>query len=76
MGCRHGSDPSWLWLWRRPAATARIDPLAWEPPYATGSALIRPKKKKERKKIDIKTDISLPLLTKKLFCELMCMERG
>ena len=28
-----------LWLWRRPAATALIRPLAWEPPYATGAAL-------------------------------------
>ena len=24
-----------LWLWRRPAATARIRPLAWELPYAS-----------------------------------------
>ena len=32
-----GSDPAWLWLWRRPAATALIQPLAWEPPYAAGS---------------------------------------
>ena len=23
-----------LWLWRRPVATAPIQPLAWEPPYA------------------------------------------
>ena len=25
-------------LWRRPAATAPIGPLAWEPPFATGAA--------------------------------------
>ena len=25
-------DPVLLWLWRRPAATAPIQPLAWEPP--------------------------------------------
>ena len=31
-------DPALLWLWRRPAATAPIRPLAWEPPYATGAA--------------------------------------
>ena len=36
---RLGSDPALLWLWRRPAATAPIRPLAWEPPYATGAAL-------------------------------------
>ena len=34
VGCRHGSDPVWLWLWHRPAATALIQSLAWEPPYA------------------------------------------
>ena len=28
-----------LWLWRRPAATALIRTLPWEPPYATGTAL-------------------------------------
>ena len=27
-----------LWLWRRPVATAPIQPLAWEPPYAEGAA--------------------------------------
>ena len=32
---------------RRPAATALIRPLAWEPPYATGSAVERQKDKKK-----------------------------
>ena len=27
-----------LWLWRRLTATALIQPLAWEPPYASGAA--------------------------------------
>ena len=36
----------WLWLWYRLAATAPIGPLAWEPPYATGAALKRQKRKK------------------------------
>ena len=31
-------DPALLWLWRRPVATAPIQPLAWEPPYAAGAA--------------------------------------
>ena len=31
----------------RPAATALIRPLAWEPPYATGAALKRQKTKKK-----------------------------
>ena len=39
MGCRRGSDPAWLCLWRGLAATAPIRPLAWGPPYATGVAL-------------------------------------
>ena len=39
VGHRCGSDLSWLWLWRRLAATAPIGPLAWEPPYAMGVAL-------------------------------------
>ena len=37
----------WLWLW--PEATALIRPLAWELPYATGEALKRQKRKKEKK---------------------------
>ena len=36
-----------LRLWRRPAAAAPIQPLAWERPYAESVAL---KKKKKRKK--------------------------
>ena len=39
VGCRHGLDPMLLWLWCRPAATAPIGPLAWEPPYAVVAAL-------------------------------------
>ena len=38
------------WLRQRLAATAPIGPLAWELPYAVGSALKRKKKKKKRKK--------------------------
>ena len=37
----------WLWLWR--AATAPIQPLAQEPPYAQGEAL-----KSQKPKIKIK----------------------
>ena len=39
VGCRHSSDCLLVWLRRRPAATAPIQPLAWEPPYAMGVAL-------------------------------------
>ena len=47
VGHRHGLDPTLLWLWRRPAATAQIGPLAWEPPYAAGTALAKAKRKKK-----------------------------
>ena len=46
VGHRPGSDHALLWLWRRPAATAQIGSLAWEPPYAAGAALKDQKKKK------------------------------
>ena len=41
VGHGRGSDLVLLWLWCRPAATALSPALAWEPPYATGSALKR-----------------------------------
>ena len=50
VGLRHGLDLVLLWLWCRPAATVPIRPLAWEPPYAMGVAIKRPKKKKKKKK--------------------------
>ena len=58
VGCRCGSDPVLLWLWRRPVATAPIGPLAWEPPYAAGVAqeiAKRQKKKKKKKKFTFLT---------------------
>ena len=45
VGHRHSSDLVWLWLWRSLAATALIQPLAWELPYAAGSTLKRKEKK-------------------------------
>ena len=48
IGHRHGSGLALLWLWLRPAATAPIRPLAWEPPCAAGVALEKTKKKKKR----------------------------
>ena len=47
VGHRRGSDSVLLRLWCRPAVTAQIRPLAWEPPHATDLAL---KSQKERKK--------------------------
>ena len=49
VGCRRGSDPALLWLWRRPMATAPIRPLVWEPPYAVGVALEIAKRQKKKK---------------------------
>ena len=49
VGCRRGSDPALLWLWLRPAATALIRPLAWEPPYAVSAALEKTKRQKDQK---------------------------
>ena len=45
---RRGSDPALLWLCCRPAATALIQPLAWKPPYATGSDPKREKDKQQQ----------------------------
>ena len=48
MGFRRGSDPPLLWLWHRPTVTALIQPIAWEPPYASGVAPKKQTKKKLR----------------------------
>ena len=45
VGHRRGSDSALLWLWRRLAAAAPIQPLAWEPPHAAGVALKSKNKK-------------------------------
>ena len=52
VGHGRGLDPTLLWLWGRPVASALVQPLAWEPPYAMGVDLKRQKtkRKKEKKK--------------------------
>ena len=50
VGHRRSSDPMLLWLWSRLVATALIGPLAWEPPYVTGAALEKTKKRKKKRK--------------------------
>ena len=47
VGHRCGLDPALLLLWRRPAATALIRPLAWEPPCAVGAVLEKAKRQKK-----------------------------
>ena len=71
IGCRHGSDPALMWLWDRPVATAPIGPLAWEPPYATGAALEKTKKKKRQKKYpdSSHTQRGTKSLTQAIFCD-------
>ena len=39
VGYRGSLDPALLWLWQRLAATAPIQLLAWELPYAVSAAL-------------------------------------
>ena len=51
VGHRHSSYLALLWLWHQPATTAPIRPLAWEPPYAAGTALEKTKKKKKAQMI-------------------------
>ena len=48
VGHRRGSDPSLLWLWHRPVATAPMRPLAWELPYAVDMALEKAKRQKNK----------------------------
>ena len=44
VGRRCSLDPELPWLWYRPAATALIGPLVWEPPYAVSETLKGQKK--------------------------------
>ena len=46
VGCRYSSDPKLLWLWCRLAATAPIQPLTWDLPYATSVTLLGGRGKK------------------------------
>ena len=59
VGHRCSSDLALQWLWCRPAATALIRPLAWQPPNAAGAALKRQKQKQTKtKKTHIKIKLS------------------
>ena len=64
VGHRCGSDLALLWLWCRQAAIAQIQPLAWEPPNATGMALKKKKKKDKKKKEVMSMDGSRDYHTK------------
>ena len=62
-GHRCGSDPALLWIWCRPAATALIRPLAWEPPYAMSVALEKTKNKNKNKNVAFQESNSGVLLS-------------
>ena len=47
VGRSRGLDPVLLWLWPRPAATAPIQPLAWESPCAAEAAVEKAKRPKK-----------------------------
>ena len=59
VGGRCGLDLALLWLWRRPAATALIRPLAWKSPYAAGAALKSKRKTKKTKQNKTKQNKNL-----------------
>ena len=59
VGRRLGSDPTLLWLWRSPAATALMRPLAWEPPYAAGAAQEMAKRQKKKRGSVSESSLSL-----------------
>ena len=55
-------DPALLWLWRRPAVTAQIRPLAWELPYAVDVALKTNKTKQNKRKNSSWSKHFIPLM--------------
>ena len=62
VGCRHGSDPTLLWLWYRPVATALIRTLTWEPPYALGAALEKAKRQNNKNKNNKLHHLGVPVM--------------
>ena len=55
---RFGLNLALLWLWHRPAATAPIWSLAWEPPCAMGAALKRRNKTEKLTFITVHTSLN------------------
>ena len=71
VGGRHDLDPTLPRLWHRPAATALIQPLPWEPPYAAGAALKKKKTKPKTNEAPPQICFHLHLLPPSL---LVCMD--
>ena len=59
-------DLVWLWLWRRLAAAAPVQPLAWEPPHAVVMALKSQKQTNKQTKQKQKT--KKPVKGRALLC--------
>ena len=53
IGCRLGLNLALLWPWHRPAATAPMRPLTWEPPYAAGTGPKRTKGEKKKMSLSL-----------------------
>ena len=56
-------DPALLWLWHRPVAAAPIRALAWESPYAAGTALEKAKNKTNKQ---TKNTTGVPIVTQQV----------
>ena len=60
-------DPTLLWLWHRPVATAPIRPLAWEPPHVMGVALKGQNTKNKKQVFEAAhAEVHQPFITKTL----------
>ena len=76
-GRRRSSDLALLWLWRRLAAKALIQSLAWERPCATGGALkIKNKQTKTKHKLSGFQSLHLLQSTHPTFPHSRCVAWG
>ena len=68
------------WLWHRPAAPARVQPVAQEPPYAPGTALKRKKRGQVLAAFELILAMERIPLTEKPFAEhphnRICISKG
>ena len=56
---RCGSDLALLWLWCRPAVTAPIRSLVWEPPFAMRVGLKRQKNPKTKNQKTVASPLAI-----------------
>ena len=68
VGHRRGLDLTLLWFWCRLAATAPIQPLAWEPPYAAGAALKRQKTREKERKKELRLFVVFSAVSPQMHC--------